>query len=276
MTRQERRKLLRQAVEHTAASGTSVQHGIWGVAAAARLLLDILTGKARRRAGDAAKRAVELFDRSLARAPEDMPIACRRGCNFCCHGQVSASAPELFLLARHINEQGGGDPSGVLARLREVDAKTRGLDPVERHKLRQPCALLVSGECSVYAARPLSCRAFASYSREKCEHAFAFGGEDIPVPKFNMSLRSASKQALWSALAYAGLPIKSYELAHGLIVALETPDAEQRWLAGEDVFAGVGGDETQSFADTPDVKLFLQVVGETAMGRDPPPNRWIG
>jgi Fe-S-cluster containining protein len=276
MTRQERRKHLRQAMEYVAAIGMNPQHGLWGIAAAARMLLDILTGKSPRRASDAARLSVELFDRSLGNASSDPPLACRRGCNFCCHGLVSASAPELFLLARQIREQAGAELPAVIARIREVDGRTRGLDPIARHRLRQPCALLVNGECSVYAARPLSCRAFASYSLEKCEHAFKFGGEDIPVPKFNMTLRSASKQALWSALDYAGLPIKSYELAHGLLVAIETPDAERRWLAGEDVFAGVSGDETESFAGTPDVKLFLEVVGATAMGRDPPPNRWIG
>ena len=65
--------------------------------------------------------------------------------------------------------------------------------------------------------------------------AFQTGSEDIPVPGINMELRRNCNQALWSALSFAGFPFAGYELNHGLRVALETPDAEPRWLAGEDL-----------------------------------------
>ena len=42
---------------------------------------------------------------------------------------------------------------------------------------------------------------------------------------------------LLGALAAAGLPTDAFELAAALDVALADPLAEQRWLAGEDVFA---------------------------------------
>jgi len=45
--------------------------------------------------------------------------------------------------------------------------------------------------------------------------------------------------ALWAALAASELPSEHYEFHHGLRVTLETPDAELRWLKGEDIFAGV-------------------------------------
>ena len=45
--------------------------------------------------------------------------------------------------------------------------------------------------------------------------------------------------ALYAALARAGLPNGSYEFNAAVVRVLDTPDAEKRWLAGEDIFAGV-------------------------------------
>jgi len=41
------------------------------------------------------------------------------------------------------------------------------------------------------------------------------------------------------ALAASKLPAEYYEFHHALRIALEIPDAETRWLAGEDIFADV-------------------------------------
>jgi hypothetical protein len=43
-----------------------------------------------------------------------------------------------------------------------------------------------------------------------------------------------------AALTAVGLPSESYELNEAVAVALDTADAESRWLKGEDVLAGVG------------------------------------
>jgi hypothetical protein len=42
--------------------------------------------------------------------------------------------------------------------------------------------------------------------------------------------------ALIAALRAADLPTEAHELSGALDVALTVPDAERRWLAGEDVF----------------------------------------
>ena len=119
-------------------------------------------------------------------------------------------------------------------------------------------------------------RAFASFSLPKCESAFQTGSEDIPVPGVNMELRRNCNQALWSALSFAGFPFAGYELNHGLRVALETPDAEPRWLAGEDIFAAVATDDMADvMATSPEAKLLLAVIATVACGREPPANPWF-
>ena len=136
--------------------------------------------------------------------------------------------------------------------------------------------MLVANECSAYAGRPLACRAFASFSLPKCEIAFQTGGDEIPIPGINMELRRNCNQALWSALRFAGFPFAGYELNQGLLTALQTPDTEQRWLAGEDVFAGVTTDDmAEVVADNPEANLLLTVIATLACGREPPPNPWL-
>lgn len=272
--RQERRALLRQAVKEVTARGISPRQGIWGTIGATRILLDVLEGGSQQRASETARRALEIFDLSVKRNPPEAPLACARGCAFCCHSFVTATAPEVFLLARTIRTA-NKDLGPVLERVRATIAATAGLDKVQRFATRQACSMLVANECSAYAGRPMSCRAFASFSMQRCEQAFETGSEDIPTPAIHAFLRRACRQALWSGLAAKGLSCIGYELNQALRIALEHPDAEAQWLAGEDVFAGIDADEVTSALNEPTVRLYLEVIAAAATGRSPPPNEWL-
>jgi Fe-S-cluster containining protein len=273
-TRQERRVLLRNVLKDVSAHGISPRQGIWGTVAATHLVLEQLGGRSPQRGSEAARRAVELYELSLKHNPPEAALACARGCAYCCHSYVTATAPEIFLLARTVRSS-DADLAPAIARVRETNAFVGGMGKVERFAMRQPCSMLVANECSAYAGRPLACRAFASFSLPKCEEAFRTGGVDIPTPAINGVLRRACNQALWSGLAAVGLPFTLYELNHALLVALENPDAEQRWLRGEDVFAGVTSDDAGAAVSDPNVQLFLDVVAAAAQGREPPRNPWL-
>jgi hypothetical protein len=54
-----------------------------------------------------------------------------------------------------------------------------------------------------------------------------------------MAAASNAHLVLLSAMRSTGMPTVAYELAAALEVALTTPEAERRWLAGENVLAGV-------------------------------------
>jgi Fe-S-cluster containining protein len=276
VNRQERRVLLRQAVDIVSREGLSERLGIWAVVAATKLILDRLMGRSPRRASHAAATFLELYDRSLASQPPAQPFACRAGCTLCCHNFVAASAPELFLLADELRRRQGDGVDELIERVRGAHAAVHGLSKWTA-RLR-PCVVLVDQLCSGYAARPIACRAFASFSLEKCEQAFRTGSDDIPIPGLDsqLRLRGACNQALWSALARVGLPSQCYELTHGLLRVLETPDAERRWLAGEDVMPGVQVDEMSAAGGSdPEVRFYYEVLSSTALGREPPKNPWL-
>lgn len=267
--------MLRKATETVRREGVSQRLGIWAIVGATRLMLDHLTGRSPHRASQAAASFVALYERSVAQIPLPQPLACRSGCAFCCHSFVSASAPELFLLAEEVKRQNPDQLDQVVARIEAAHQATRGLDKESRSRSRA-CVLLIENMCSAYAGRPIACRAFASFSVEKCEQAFRTGSDDIPMPAMNMQLRGACNQALASALARVGLPSQGYELTGGLLRVLQTPDAERRWLAGENILAGVQVDEASlAHGDDPQVRLYYEVLATVAAGKEPPANPWL-
>jgi Fe-S-cluster containining protein len=153
---------------------------------------------------------------------------------------VTATAPEVFLVVHALREKYRADFETILYRVQAADQKTRAMSSMERAQKRIPCALLEDNACSIYTSRPGACRGFVSTSAKACERGF--NGEhnvQIDTPGVWIALRSAEKQALIAALVASDLPSRCYEFHHALRIALETPDAESRWLKGEDVFRDV-------------------------------------
>src|SRR4051812_21699759 len=211
----------------------------------ARTILEILrdSGNARR-ASDAAQHAVASLDRLLAASSSGAPaLACAKGCSLCCHNWVSATAPEIFLLARAARAD-----AAAPARIRTAADLSDGMERAVRVAGAAACALLQDDLCSVYTARPLVCRAFVSTSLAACRAAFSGGPDDIPMPGNFVGLRGAHEHALWAALRAAGLPDASYELNAAIARIIEDEGAEARWLAGADVFAGIATDDPDDAA----------------------------
>ena len=206
------------------------------LAVQARALYRVLSDRAnRRRAGDAAEAAHRGFALSTRSHPPGPGIACRAGCAFCCHTLIVVTAPEAFRLARHVR----GDAAADRQRIAAAAAATRGVPADQRARDRRPCALLLDGRCTAYDARPLLCRAGNSLDAAACEAGFGDPGIVIPASAIPLRLKDAHMLALVAALRAAALDARAYELNHALTVALPSADAEQRWLSGEDVFAGV-------------------------------------
>ena len=274
MSRQERRARLKQSIEAVSRHGMDLSaprgERLQAVIAATRILMDILGTRSPTRASDAARRAHEVFEISLKRNPSEHKIECAKGCGFCCHLRVTAMAPEVFLLGNSIRRESKKDFETALTRVRAADRNARGLNGRERTKQHFACGLLVDNVCSVYSARPSSCRALTSISVATCKRGY--DGEDVEVltPAVWTELRGAHNQAMWAALASVDLPSQGYELNHALLVALETPDAENRWLAGEDVFAGVDCDRPDD-ADRALKKRITDRLIAGALGKELPP-----
>lgn len=81
-------------------------------------------------------------------------VACGKGCNSCCHMNVSITSVEAERLGKAV----GRRPAAQMSRM-----PRRAKD----HFVGQPCPFLdAGGACSVHADRPLVCRKHASFFKD--------------------------------------------------------------------------------------------------------------
>src|SRR5262249_24591172 len=108
----------------------------------------------------------------------------------------------------------------------------------ERGRARFPCPLLVNHRCTAYPVRPLTCRGLTSSDAQQCER-FLQAPRRTVVPSYVPQLRlmTFALDGLRAGLSESGLKDDLVEWTAALRIALEVPDAAERWLAGEPVFA---------------------------------------
>ncbi|CCD88628.1 putative Fe-S-cluster oxidoreductase [Bradyrhizobium sp. ORS 285] len=189
-----------------------------------------------------ADRAFDLFEANIDAQTAHLPaLACAKGCPSCCALRVTATAPEIFLLARYVRQIDARMPGSALGslsrRIRLANRATRELSETERMRLRQPCPFVVRGGCIIHPVRPLACRGHASFDRRACAQAMAGRDVDVPVSGPHIALRSLVQDALRAALDRAGLASDLYELNQGLALALADPEREAAWRSGQDSLA---------------------------------------
>ena len=162
-------------------------------------------------------------------------LACRKGCFGCCVGLFAIGLPEALALRRAVDELPAPERAGVRARAARAversaatfpgDAAAGVLDP-ERGEAAEdvwfaavrdvPCPALElpSGRCTVYAARPTTCRTYGVALRSgdetlvrACELNFA-GAPPARVLEtaIDSARLTAVDQALVETAAAAGLP----------------------------------------------------------------------
>jgi hypothetical protein len=175
---------------------------------------------------------VKLYERSV---PPHPAIVCKKGCDYCCRQPVSLTAPEAFFVAAQLQET-----TERRQKIAEAAGRAAALEP-ERPLSQWPqCPLLADAACSIYTARPLGCRAFVSLDLQACLTAFVdHGPVDIHMPQQRSQMLYACRVIQYAALRLAGLPARSYEMTRAVAAILAQPEAEARWLAGEDILAGL-------------------------------------
>jgi hypothetical protein len=260
-----RLRSLRVQVER---DGLPPQPNVYHVAALTAGAIEILRGADSRRASAAASWLYRLAPASFRASGAEEGLACQRGCSYCCHGYVSASAPQIFAAAAAVRAN-AVTFEAACERIRATAARVQGLEWRERIALRTPCALLVDHACSIYAARPLACRGYASLSVAACKRAYDTLSDEVPVPPAYASVRSALESALRAALKACSLPSVSYELTGALACALESADAEGRWLRGEALFDEASIDRSAAAAAEAQRELMLDTLLAVARGDEP-------
>jgi Fe-S-cluster containining protein len=192
-------------------------------------------------------------------------IACAAGCAACCTQQVAIAPVEAAAIALHVTRHfTDEDDAALVARLRALDALTRGKTAIERARLRQSCAFLVENRCSIYPARPLRCRAVHSRDAGYCGWAAAHPDEAAAERKSRegagpyvvapAKIMDAALTGLARACRTLGIDAESLELTAAARIALAVPGLEEFLSSGDPVFAAAalptpGEDAAQAAAD---------------------------
>jgi Fe-S-cluster containining protein len=194
---------------------------------------------------DAAIALSDSFSREiLARNIPDLNrIACTQGCAWCCHYQVGVTAPQALHIAAKLKEGAGTRPlDAQRQRLKALDARTRGLNAAKRLKARLGCAFLnEQNACTIYAFRPFGCRGANSIDADTCK-AFVAGTATKAqrdgnwLHKVPFEAQRDLQDGFHMGALENGLRDDRLELTAAILVALETSDAAERWITGEDVF----------------------------------------
>ena len=169
-----------------------------------------------------------------------LPV-CRLGCWHCCTHLVLATVPEILNLADQIRASWSEDE---IAALRERIAVHKSItapvrDGTAAFPPRPVCPLLKDGGCSIWTHRPFVCRGWNSVDVEACiqqrEHP------EVKVETKGLAAQFAVteyvQQGMSKGLEARGMNHEACELAYGLEIALDNPDAAERYMAGEDLFA---------------------------------------
>lgn len=168
---------------------------------------------------------------------------CEAGCNACCHTVSADVTPlEALVLADHLARKSDAETlSRIRSRLSLNVAIRSNMSAAERSKTRLRCGLLGdNGLCSAYEARPLVCAGVFSLSRSACDASAQQpdrADQQVPLDRPAKAWTMGLSGGLQRALVDAGLDGNLYELNSIVLVALNTPQATERWLQREDIFA---------------------------------------
>lgn len=201
-----------------------------------------------------AMEALSKFGVGLMAQPGAPLVACAAGCSHCCHQSVGVTPLESVAIVEHLRQNSSTEElERVVERVHAARLRTEGLDAQQRFSPDHPCPLLVDNRCSVYAVRPLSCRATNSLDAEQCrrnlydpEARRAFletgKGPDSLLGPYRASHALSAGLQLCLSEVY-GLDMQPLDLTRALDELLQKPALAAEWVStGRGLADARGGD----------------------------------
>jgi Fe-S-cluster containining protein len=182
------------------------------------------------------------LDRAYAATPAKVraTVACRAGCSHCCSVSVDVQAHEVFFAAEYIQVHFSPEAlAGVIERTAARRARLAGLDSNERDGLRQPCALLRDGQCSIYQGRPEACRVHHTNDAAVCAAHIADPAVDLEAV-YIPTLRArmfAVMLGMDEAIEAAGYDDRAYDFGSALHEALTDSLCRVLWMRRKAAFS---------------------------------------
>jgi Fe-S-cluster containining protein len=201
----------------------------------------------------ALERSQPRHDARIAAAPDVGTLACRAGCTWCCYFTVDVHAAEVFRILDFVEQSFTPEEKvRVYAELRANSVELRKLGDGERVTRNLKCPFLNEGRCTIYAARPQSCRNYHATNVAGCQQSYE-EPENLDIdPDFAPGVYQAGGahvEAVRNATYDAGYDVSVYELNCALDAALSDPGARQRFESRLKPFTGLSGEEVPAEFD---------------------------
>jgi Fe-S-cluster containining protein len=192
-------------------------------------------------------------DERIASARDVGTLACRAGCTWCCYFTVDVRAVEVFSILDYIGHSLPPDEKArIYAEIRTNSAALRDLDEDQRMTRNVKCPFLNGGRCTIYPARPQSCRNYHATDATGCQRSFEDPGNLDIDPEFAPAVYQAGGahvEAFSTALREAGFDANVYELNCALDAAIADPGARERFESGLKPFVTLEGEDVPAEFD---------------------------
>jgi Fe-S-cluster containining protein len=186
-------------------------------------------------------------DARLSAAPDVNTLACKNGCFWCCYFTVDVRAVEVFSILDFMERELSPEQQARVRR--EIEANStllQGLSELERMRRNVKCPFLAAGRCTIYQARPQTCRNYHATDVTGCRASYEHP-ENIDIDPdfapFVYQSGGAHVDAFCSPLQQSGYDTRAYELSTALAVAMIDPDARARFDAKQLPFTTLTGNE---------------------------------
>lgn len=184
-------------------------------------------------------------DARIAAAPDVGTLACRAGCTWCCHFSVDVRAVEVFSILDFVERTfTTEEKTRVYAEVRANSAALKNLGEIERMRRNVKCPFLNGGRCTIYTARPQTCRNYHATNVAGCQQSYEDPDNLDIDPDFApwvYQAGGAHVDAFSTAMRDAGYDVNAYELNGAIDAALSEPGARQRFEARLSPFTGLSG-----------------------------------
>jgi Fe-S-cluster containining protein len=192
-------------------------------------------------------------DARIAAAADVGTLACRAGCAWCCYFTVDVRAAEVFGILDFVEQSfTPAEKTRVYAEIRSNSVALRKLGDGERVTRNLKCPFLNEGRCTIYAARPQSCRNYHATNVAGCRQSYE-EPENLEIdPDFAPGVYQAGgahAEAVSTAMSDAGYDVNAYELNCALDAALSDCGARERFKSGLKPFTGLSGEEVPAEFD---------------------------
>ena len=186
-------------------------------------------------------------DVRIAAASDVGSLACRAGCNWCCYFTVDVRAVEVFRILDVVETSFTPEEKArVYSEIRVNSAALGKLGEGERVTRNLKCPFLNEGRCTIYVARPQSCRNYHATNVAGCQQSYEEPDNLDIDPDFAPGVYQAGTahvEAVSGALGDAGYDVNAYELNGALDAALSDAGARGRFEARLQPFVGLSGEQ---------------------------------